>query len=90
MFDIGQKSHSSLAPTDIVIIAIDENSLSQLGRWPWSRKIHADLIQRLVQEKPRAIGFDVIFQSQISQTPQQILRSRPLSNKPKMLFCQWC
>lgn len=69
VFDIGQKSHSSLAPTDIVIIAIDENSLSQLGRWPWSRKIHADLIQRLVQEKPRAIGFDVIFSESDQSNP---------------------
>jgi len=61
IFDIGQKGHLTAAPADIVIIAIDENSLSQLGRWPWTRQIHADLIQRLKQENTRAIGLDVVF-----------------------------
>jgi len=61
IFDIGQKSHLTAAPSDIVIVAIDENSLSQLGRWPWSRQVHAALIQRLKSENTRAIGLDVIF-----------------------------
>ena len=37
---------------DIVIIAIDEASLRQLGRWPWSRGVHADLLARLQPEQP--------------------------------------
>lgn len=32
------------AADDIVIIAIDEQSLRDRGRWPWSRRIHAELI----------------------------------------------
>jgi CHASE2 domain-containing sensor protein len=61
IFDIGQKYHVMPAPNDIVIVAIDESSLSQLGRWPWSRQIHADLIQRLKQENTLAIGLDIVF-----------------------------
>ncbi|MES2501176.1 MAG: CHASE2 domain-containing protein [Pseudomonadota bacterium] len=61
LFDIGQKLYQSPAPADIVIVAIDENSLSQLGRWPWSRQVHADLINRLKQENTLAIGLDIIF-----------------------------
>jgi len=61
IFDIGQKLHTTPAPNDIVIVAIDENSLSRLGRWPWSRQIHADLIQRLKQENTLAIGLDIVF-----------------------------
>ncbi|MES2579383.1 MAG: CHASE2 domain-containing protein [Pseudomonadota bacterium] len=61
IFDIGQKYHVTPAPDDIVIVAIDENSLSELGRWPWSRQIHADLIQRLKQENTLAIGLDIVF-----------------------------
>ena len=46
---------------DIILIAIDDFSLQQLGRWPWPRSVHAQLIDRLTQAKPRAVGLDVIL-----------------------------
>jgi CHASE2 domain-containing sensor protein/signal transduction histidine kinase len=46
---------------DIIIIAIDDFSLQQLGRWPWPRERHAQLLDRLTPAKPRAIGLDVIL-----------------------------
>ncbi len=61
MFDIGQKLYQKPAPADIIIVAIDENSLSELGRWPWSRKVHANLINRLKQDGALVIGLDIIF-----------------------------
>jgi len=61
IYDLGQRLVQTPAPDDIVIVAIDENSLSQIGRWPWPRNIHADLLNRINQEHPSAIGFDVIF-----------------------------
>ena len=61
IFDIGQKLYQSPPPADVIIVAIDEISLAQLGRWPWSRKTHADLLSRLKLEKPSAIGLDIVF-----------------------------
>ncbi len=61
IYDLGQKLHPEKAPADVIIVAIDENSLSQIGRWPWSRKLHADLINRLKLEGASAIGLDIIF-----------------------------
>ena len=61
IFDIGQKLQQSPAPDDVIIVAIDENSLSQLGRWPWPRTTHAKLINRLQQEHAAAIGLDIVF-----------------------------
>ncbi|MES2832437.1 MAG: CHASE2 domain-containing protein [Pseudomonadota bacterium] len=46
---------------DIIIIAIDDFSLRQLGRWPWPREHHAQLIDRLTPAKPLAVGLDVIL-----------------------------
>jgi CHASE2 domain-containing sensor protein/signal transduction histidine kinase len=46
---------------DIIIIAIDDFSLQQLGRWPWPRERHAQLLDRLTPARPRAIGLDVIL-----------------------------
>lgn len=49
------------AAKDIVIIAIDDYSLQKLGKWPWSRRTHAELINLLTAVEPRAIGLDIIF-----------------------------
>jgi len=49
------------ADDDIVIIAVDENSLSSIGRWPWPRSIHAQLINKLTEYEAQAILVDMIF-----------------------------
>lgn len=46
---------------DILIIAIDERSLLELGRWPWSRDLHAQLLDELADAGVEAVAFDVVF-----------------------------
>ncbi len=46
----------------LVIVAIDEPSFHELGlHWPFPRRTHADLIDRIASDGARAIAFDVIF-----------------------------
>lgn len=45
----------------IVIVAIDNRSLAELGRWPWPRARHEALLQKLAEAKPRAIAYDVLL-----------------------------
>ncbi len=45
----------------IVIVSIDDASLGQIGRWPWPRAIHAELIRKLTEAGAVAIGYDVNF-----------------------------
>lgn len=45
----------------ITIVAIDDASIGQLGRWPWPRKIHADLIRALNAAGAKLIAYDVNF-----------------------------
>ena len=57
---------AQLAPDpDIVLVDIDEKSLAGdggcAGRWPWPRVVHAELIEGLAAQKPRAIVFDIMF-----------------------------
>lgn len=61
LYDLGQRLHSRPPPADLVIVAIDENSLSKLGRWPWSRRLHASLIDRLKADGARVIGLDLVI-----------------------------
>jgi adenylate cyclase len=46
----------------IVIVAIDEKSLSELGRWPWNRSVMASLIDQLFNTyQIDVLGMDVMF-----------------------------
>ena len=45
----------------VVIIAIDEASLKQQGRWPWPRTILAHLVDRASEAGAAVIGFDIFF-----------------------------
>jgi len=49
------------APEDVVIIGIDDQSLNALGRWPWPRDRHAELINILSRFGAKIIGFDILF-----------------------------
>lgn len=42
-----------------VIIDIDEKSIKNIGQWPWSRTILADLVTTLLYEGVAAIGLDI-------------------------------
>ncbi len=45
----------------ILIVEIDEPSLSALGRWPWPRSEHARLLEAVARHKPAAVGYSVLF-----------------------------
>lgn len=49
------------AQPDIVIVGVDEQSLKQIGRWPWKRGIHATFLNRLTEAGARVVMFDVIL-----------------------------
>jgi adenylate cyclase len=46
---------------DIALVAVDEESVKKLGRWPWSREVMAQLIGRIKEAGARVIGLDIIF-----------------------------
>lgn len=48
-------------PSDVVIVAVDAESIEDYGRWPWSRSRQARLIQNIASADPRIIGVDVIY-----------------------------
>lgn len=46
----------------VVIIAVDDNSLAEVGRWPWSRDVIAQVVDKAVgQYGAKALGFDMVF-----------------------------
>ena len=56
--------------SNIVIAAIDDESLAQYGRWSdWPRSLHAQAIDNLAQAKARVIGYDVLFADETADDP---------------------
>ncbi len=45
---------------DIAIIGVDDKSLQEIGRWPWDRSVHAQLLQKL-RNHAKIVAFDISF-----------------------------
>lgn len=50
------------APSErILIVAIDDPSLTELGSWPWPRTVSARLLDHLTEAGVAAVGYDAMF-----------------------------
>ncbi|HEX3499605.1 MAG TPA: adenylate/guanylate cyclase domain-containing protein [Stellaceae bacterium] len=67
-----------LAPRDsqatpIRVIAIDDESLSRIGQWPWPRRILAHMLDRLRAADARLAVFDIVFAEPDRTSPSRLL-----------------
>jgi len=60
-YDLGVQATSRAASDKIAVIAIDDTSIANIGRWPWSREVHAKMTDLLVGAKVKVIGNTVFF-----------------------------
>lgn len=60
-------------PAPVRIIDIDDESLRQLGQWPWPRTRVAELIERLQAAKASAIALDILFAEPDRTSPAAML-----------------
>lgn len=61
LFDLGQALQQRPAPDDLVIVAIDAESLAKLGRWPWPREQHARLLRTVCAARPAVVAVAIAF-----------------------------
>jgi len=60
----------------IVIVDIDERSLSAEGRWPWGRDKLAGLVRRAFEDyKVGLLGFDIVFAEPDTSSGLEVLES---------------
>lgn len=59
LYDANMRHWSYPTGDQVIIVAIDPQSLATLGNWPWPRSVHAQLVRRLTQAGVRGIGMDV-------------------------------
>jgi adenylate cyclase len=77
----------------IVIVAIDERSLKEEGRWPWPRTRLAKLISRLTDSGVAVIGVDILFPEKDAYVPfsevQQALEKQDVGVMQKKELIEW-
>ena len=67
-YDLGLRSTNATPSNRIAIIEIDDASIETIGRWPWPRNLHAELIDRLAEANAKVIATTVLF-SEPQQDP---------------------
>jgi eukaryotic-like serine/threonine-protein kinase len=60
-YDWGVRASSHAPSPRVAVIAIDDQSIANIGRWPWSREIHAQMIVKLKQAGAKVVGYASFF-----------------------------
>ncbi|MCG8325044.1 MAG: CHASE2 domain-containing protein, partial [Thiotrichales bacterium] len=60
-YDQGVRSSQRDAGDSVTVIAIDDESIENMGRWPWPRDILASMVDRLHAAGARVIGSTIIL-----------------------------
>ena len=70
-------TRSDRTPSDrVAIIAIDDESIANIGRWPWPREVHARLIDQLAAAGAKTVAHTAFFFE--PQTDRGLTRLRDL------------
>jgi eukaryotic-like serine/threonine-protein kinase len=70
-YDLGVKTSQRDPGDQIAVIAIDDQSLNNLGRWPWPRDILANMIGKLTAAGTKVIG-NTILMSEAQTAPESV------------------
>lgn len=46
---------------NVVLVGIDDDSIRQIGRWPWPRSYMAEMVDQLAEAQAKVIGLDIFF-----------------------------
>ncbi|MFQ5481479.1 MAG: CHASE2 domain-containing protein [Nitrospinaceae bacterium] len=93
-YDLKITSRENRQPSgNVVIVAIDEKSLKEQGRWPWPRTKLALLVDRLTAAGAAVIGIDIFFPEKDSYLPmdqvKQELGEIPEKRMTKEQWAAW-
>ncbi len=60
-YDMGVRASSRVPSEKIAVIAIDDESIANLGRWPWPREIQGKMLDILAGGHAKVIGQTALF-----------------------------
>lgn len=72
-FDLYQRIKPRVyTPQPVAILDINEESIRELGQWPWPRTRLAKLVQKLMASGAGIVGFDIVFAEADRLSPDKI------------------
>jgi adenylate cyclase len=83
---------TSPAPNDVVIVAVDERALAEIGRWPLPRQRIAAVVDELARLGARSIGLDLLLSEEetdgdgISSSPGDLALRDALSRQGRSVL----
>ena len=78
-YDYGVASSDRLPSDRVAVIAIDDRSIANIGRWPWPREVHAQLIDQLSAAGAKTIAHTAFFFE--PQTDRGLMELRDLHSR---------
>jgi serine/threonine-protein kinase len=93
VYDTLARFRRSAAERPVVVVAIDDRSIQQIGGWPWPRSTIADMIRRLSDYRADTLGIGLLYQQEVVEFGMQeiqAIKNLPWANllkskKPKYL-----
>ena len=81
-YDMGVRATSRAPSEKIAVIAIDDTSIANIGRWPWPRDVHAKMTDLLAHAKAKVIANTLfLFEPQTDPGYQYVTRLLELASK---------
>jgi CHASE2 domain-containing sensor protein/signal transduction histidine kinase len=86
IYDNHIQNFAITADDEILIIEIDEQSLSLLGDWPWPRRYHAQMIDLLTEADASVVAYNVIFSSSSSTDMNDQLLAQSIASSGRTIL----
>ena len=82
MREPGVHEPNPLVSQEVILLGFDEDSIAAIGKWPWKRDVHAQMLENLEKFSPRTVLFDVVFVKNETVPP---FLSEKLISEPELL-----
>lgn len=73
------------APAEVAVVAIDDDTLAKVGRFPFRRSLHAKAIEELTRAGARVIAYDVQFSERTADAEDRALQDAIVASKRVVL-----
>ncbi|MBF0501222.1 MAG: CHASE2 domain-containing protein [Candidatus Riflebacteria bacterium] len=70
----------------VIILAISDDCLAELGNWPWPRTFHAQVLDILKKAGASAVAFDMLFQDPSDRDPKEDSRLAEVATRFLRVF----